>query len=111
MGGYWELQQKVELPWEAKTFNISGTVKVKCIISKTGKLLSSQITEGLHSSCDNQALKLVETSRFIPAIKSGRPVAGFIELPVRFFPKQSISRTQIWVTSLIVSVVTYFIIN
>jgi protein TonB len=85
IGGLDSLQMRLKYPKEAWDNNIQGKVYVQCIIDTLGFPICAKVVKGLGYGCDQEALKLVLTSHFIPAIqRNHRYVQVPVSIPVIF---------------------------
>ncbi|HET7711617.1 MAG TPA: TonB family protein [Thermoanaerobaculia bacterium] len=63
---------------------ISGTVKIRCIIDRQGRIRDPQVIASTFPAFDEPALEAVQQWRFAPGSLRGRPVDTWFELTVRF---------------------------
>jgi TonB family protein len=69
------LESRMQYPPQALAMNITGVVKVKFQVSKTGELSEFEIVSSPHESLSNEVLRLMKSSpRWEPAIQYNRPV-------------------------------------
>lgn len=73
-GGYGAIQSRVVIPEQAKLNNISGKVLVKTYIDELGKVLRTEIIQGIGSGCDEAAMRAVRNTRFSPGKLNGQYV-------------------------------------
>ena len=73
-GGYSAIQSRVVIPEQAKQNNVSGKVLVKTYIDETGKVLRTEIIQGIGSGCDEAAMRAVRNTRFSPGKLNGQYV-------------------------------------
>lgn len=72
-------------PFAAKRKNIQGSVTLKFIVTKDGKVVDPSVVKGEPPEIfDNSALKAIARWRFKPAIKDGKPVDVIIIAPLKF---------------------------
>lgn len=84
-----ERQRKPRYPEAARRGGIEGTAIVKAHVLNDGSVGVAEIRRSSgYSDLDRAALEAIRESRFIPAERSGRPVAVWIEIPVQFTLKQ-----------------------
>lgn len=69
---------------KARKKEISGTVVVELVITAGGKVRDVKVTKSLEPSLDQQAIAAVQTWKFEPATKDGKPVAVHIHAEVTF---------------------------
>jgi len=75
----------LKYPKEAQKANITGTVLVKFVVNKDGKVSDAEITKGIGYGCDEEALRVVA---MMPDWNSGmqnhKNVRVFMTLPIRY---------------------------
>lgn len=69
---------------KARKKKISGTVVVELVVTADGKVRDVKVTKSLEPSLDQQAIAAVQTWKFKPATKDGKPVAVHIHAEVTF---------------------------
>jgi TonB family protein len=69
---------------KARKKKISGTVLVEMVVTTDGKVRDVKVTKSLEPSLDQQAIAAVQTWKFEPATKDGKPVAVHIHAEVSF---------------------------
>ncbi len=74
IGGYQTIQSRVVIPEQARLKNISGKVLVKTYIDEMGKVLRTEIIQGIGSGCDEAAMRAVRNTRFSPGKLNGQYV-------------------------------------
>lgn len=62
------LRSELNYPEQAKTFEISGTVKLSFIIETDGKASNIVIEKSVGGGCDNEAIRLIQNLTWIPGI-------------------------------------------
>ncbi len=88
-GGEQTLRQliadKMKYPKEAMEKSISGTVYLRFLIEKTGKVSIVEIQKGVHELLDNEAIRVIkELPYFIPGEQDGKKVNVWFSIPVAF---------------------------
>ena len=85
---YKYLQEHIKFPPMARESGITGTVYVRFIVDKKGKISNVTLLRGIGGGCDEEALRVV---RGMPDWKPGRqngiPVPVYFTLPVKFILK------------------------
>ncbi len=71
-------------PRKAKSLNKEGTVILKLAIDEHGDLKNAEVLQCAGFGFDEEALRAVRESRFLPAVDGGKPVPCRAILPVRF---------------------------
>ncbi|MDP3149214.1 MAG: energy transducer TonB [Ignavibacteria bacterium] len=74
IGGYQSIQSRVAISEQAKQNNISGKVLVKTYIDEMGKVLRTEIIQGIGFGCDEAAMRAIRNTRFSPGKLNGQYV-------------------------------------
>lgn len=75
----------LEYPKEAKELGIQGRVILSFIVMEDGSVGEVQVSKGLESHCDQEAVRVVKSlPKFIPGKQQGKPVKVRFTLPVSF---------------------------
>ena len=69
---------------DARDNNIEGTVILRAILSKTGRVENIRVVEGLPYGLTEQAIKAAREIKFDPAMKDGKAVSMWIQLEYNF---------------------------
>ncbi len=79
------ISANIEYPKEARQLGYSGTVIIQLTIDKNGKAKDVIVLKGVHSSLDNEALRVINTiSDWVAGLHEGQPYDKTIAIPVRF---------------------------
>ena len=79
------LQDNMVYPEAAKKAGVQGTVFVKFVISKAGKISNVELLRGIGSGCDEEALRVVKAMPdWTPGENNGQPVPVVFQIPVKF---------------------------
>jgi len=78
------LSSRVVYPKEAMLRGEDGTVIVEFVVEKDGTLTNFNIFRHASASLDSEALRVVQTLKFMPAIKGEKVVRSKYRLPVSF---------------------------
>jgi len=79
------LAKNVDYPQAAIDNEIQGTVYVRFIVTKTGKVSNVEIQRGVDPLLDNEAIRVVKTMPdFTPGLQNGRPVSVWFTVPIVF---------------------------
>jgi protein TonB len=76
-------------PPVAKRLQKEGNVLLRVTIDERGRPVDVEIVKGAGFGFDEEAVKAVQCSTFVPAKKEGKPLACKVLLPIRFVLKQS----------------------
>jgi TonB family protein len=69
---------------EARAAKIEGAVVLSLIVTETGDVKNIEVKRGLEKGLDQNAVAAVETWKFQPATKDGKPVSVFANVEVNF---------------------------
>lgn len=84
MGGLRELQHRISYPEVAKKAGVEGRVFVQFVVDKEGNVVDPKVVRGIGAGCDEEALRAVQTMKFIPGVQRGERVNVKMSLPVIF---------------------------
>lgn len=68
------LYSNMKYPAEAKERDIQGTVRIEFIIETNGHVSNIHILNSVGGGCDNEAIRLIQETRWIPGTKNGKYV-------------------------------------
>ena len=69
------LYKNLDYPYSAQERGIQGTVWVRFVVSKTGKVERVEVVRGIDSACDKEAQRVVASlPDWIPGRQNGRNV-------------------------------------
>jgi protein TonB len=82
---YAYLQKTMKYPAMAQENNVQGKVFLSFVVEKDGKLTDIQVTRGLGSGCDEEAIRVLKASpRWVPGVQNGKPVRVKYNINVNF---------------------------
>lgn len=84
IGGMKGIQQKIQYPELAVKANIEGRVYVQFIVNEKGEVENPVVLRGIGGGCDEEALRVIEETKFTPGLQRGRPVRVRYALPIIF---------------------------
>jgi protein TonB len=84
IGGTEALAKALHYPDLAVRVGIEGTVVVKALIDRSGKVQRTEIVRSLGGGCDEAAMEAVRSLRFTPGLQRDKPVNVLISIPVHF---------------------------
>ena len=84
VGGIDSLQSRLIYPTKALENNIEGKVYVIVVIDSIGNQFCTKVIKSLGYGCDEEALRLVKTSKFIPGTLRGKPYTMPVSIPIIF---------------------------
>ena len=79
------LSKSTKYPAMAVDAGITGTVYVNFVVDKDGKVKSAKVVRGIHSACDKEALRVVNSMpKWTPGKQRGKSVRVSYNLPIKF---------------------------
>ena len=84
IGGPEAIQADLKYPTIAKRAGIEGRVILRFVVDEQGRAVDPEVVQGLGGGCDEEALRVLQQTRFEPALKDGQPVPVEIALPITF---------------------------
>ena len=82
MGRY--LLTNLKYPESAKAAEISGTVRLDFVVEPDGSVSNIVVAQSVGGGCDNEAIRLMEATQWIPAVKNGQYVRSRNEQEITF---------------------------
>lgn len=86
IGGYGVIQREIQYPAAVPDRTVSGTVIVELTVDATGAVHDPKVVQGLAAPFDQEAMRVLQRTRFRPALQGKTPVAATIRLPIQFSP-------------------------
>ena len=68
------IYSNLRFPTEAKEREIQGTVRLSFVIEKDGSISNIIVVNSVGGGCDNEAVRLMEETVWLPAEKNGKYV-------------------------------------
>lgn len=87
-GGLASLQKDIEYPKRARIAGIEGRVIVQFIVNEEGNVEDPHVIRGIGGGCDEEALRVIKSAKFIPGRQRGVPVRVRFSLPIYFILKE-----------------------
>ena len=84
VGGLPAIYKKIKYPDIAVQAGIEGKVYLIAFIDETGTVNDVKVLKGIGGGCDQEAMKAVKTTKFIPASNKGKPVKVKFTLAITF---------------------------
>ncbi len=78
------LAENLKYPAAARESAIQGKVIVRVQLDEKGKIIQSEIGNGLGAGCDEEALRVVRLMKFNPGALRGVPTKMWLSVPVGF---------------------------
>ena len=84
IGGIEGIQDKIRYPNEAIKNKVEGKVYILAFVDEFGNVTNARVAQGIGSGCDEEALKAVKETKFIPGMQEGKNVKVQISIPIFF---------------------------
>ena len=84
IGGINGMQSKMIYPQLAKIDNIEGKVLVDTWINYLGDVTKTEVARGIGYGCDEEAMRIISLTKFVPAKINGQPVNVVVQIPFIF---------------------------
>ncbi|MBN2747592.1 MAG: energy transducer TonB [Bacteroidales bacterium] len=79
------LRDNTKYPQMAKESGIQGTVYLKFVVEKDGRITNIQVVRGIGGGCDEEAVRVLKSMpKWQPAKQRGRPVRVWFNMPFKF---------------------------
>jgi TonB family protein len=69
---------------QARRDNVTGTVVLRAVFSRTGQVTNIQVIQKLGSGLTERAIAAAKQIRFVPATRNGQPVSMYMQLEYNF---------------------------
>lgn len=83
-GGLDGLIKKIQYPKLARKAGIQGRVIVQFVVDEQGNARDAKILRGIGGGCDEEALRVINETQFVPGMQRGNKVKVRMALPVVF---------------------------
>ena len=74
----------LKYPEAAKTMEIHGTVRLDFVVETNGNVSNITIQNSVGGGCDNEAIRLLQNTHWIPAVKNGKYVRSHNRQDITF---------------------------
>ncbi|WP_353484225.1 TonB family protein [Haliscomenobacter sp.] len=78
------LAKNINYPKVAKDNGVEGMVVVQYIIETDGRVSGAKVVKGIGAGCDEEALRVVNLTRWTPGMQNNKVVPVQFNLPIRF---------------------------
>jgi protein TonB len=79
------LKENTKYPMLAKEAGIHGTVHLKFVVGKNGKIRNIEVLKGVNKLLDDEAIRVVKSMPgWKPGTQHGKPVSVYYTLPIKF---------------------------
>lgn len=83
--GFYELLRKsLRYPKKAQALDIEGKVFVEFIVDSNGRLSDLKVLKGIGAGCDEEAIRVLQLSKWNPGKQRGKPVRVKMVMPIHF---------------------------
>ena len=84
IGGIEAIQSKIIYTEEALNAGVEGIVSVLTFVDTEGRVVKAEIIEGVGSGLDEEAIRVIWVSPFIPGMQRGSPLPVRVAIPIEF---------------------------
>lgn len=84
IGGIAGIQERLEYPEVALRAGIEGRVIMDLVVDKLGNPDSAYVFQGIGGGCDQEALRLTQTTSWEPGSMNNEPVCVRMRIPIVF---------------------------
>lgn len=81
---YDEISREIKYPQQARRMNIEGKVLVEFVVNKKGGPSDLKILKGIGAGCDEEAMRVIASTKWEPGKQRGIPVRVRMVMPVFF---------------------------
>lgn len=78
------IKENLDYPKQAQLANIQGVVKVRFVVETSGLITNIGIEKSVGGGCDQEAIRLIELTKWQPAMNGGIWVRSQISIPIYF---------------------------
>ena len=87
IGGIKGIQDKIKYPEEAIKNKVEGKVYILAFVNEFGYVTKAMVLQGIGSGCDEEALRVIKETKFIPGMHKGKKVKVQVAIPIFFYLK------------------------
>jgi TonB family protein len=81
---YKQVSKSIRYPDKARRNLTEGTVTLLFVINQFGEPVNFSVLKGIGSGCDEEAIRVLSKTKWVPGRQRGRPVNVKITLPIKF---------------------------
>ena len=74
----------LKYPEAAKAGEIHGTVRLSFVVETNGNVSNITVLNSVGGGCDNEAIRLLQNTHWIPAVKNGKYVRSYNKQDITF---------------------------
>ncbi|MBL7883321.1 MAG: TonB family protein [Bacteroidia bacterium] len=78
------IKENIDYPKQAQLANIQGVVKVRFVVEPNGLVTNIGIDKSVGGGCDQEAMRLIELTKWQPAVHAGKWVRCQMVVPIYF---------------------------
>lgn len=80
-----DIGRNLKYPEKERWNGIEGTVILKYVVERDGRIKEIEIEKGLSEGLNNEAIRVIKSlKRFYPGFKDGKPVRVQLKQPIKF---------------------------
>lgn len=84
VGGIDAIRRNVRYPDMARKAGVEGMVVVQFVVDDDGTVRDATVLKGIGAGCDEEALRVIRQTQFIPGRQRGKAVNVKMSIPIRF---------------------------
>jgi protein TonB len=78
------IHQKITYPKTAISSKVEGKVYILVFVNEKGDVDDAKVVKGIGAGCDEEAVKAIKKTKFLPGIHNGQPTKSKLSLAVQF---------------------------
>jgi TonB family protein len=78
------IRREAQYTEQALRYGVNGFVKVRAVLSVSGKVTNIEVVKGLPHGLSESAIGATREIKFVPAMKNGQPVSQYIQIDYAF---------------------------
>ncbi len=78
------LSENLRYPEDARRRDIQGKVGVEFVVETSGNVSNLRALEALGAGCDDEAMRLIRSMKWRPALKGGQRVRSIVKMDIHF---------------------------
>lgn len=78
------IKENLDYPKQAQMANIQGVVNVRFVVEPSGLVTNIGIQRSVGGGCDQEAIRLIELTKWQPAVSNGKWVRSLMVIPIYF---------------------------
>lgn len=78
------ISEELRFPEAARATEVQGVVRLRFVVENDGSASNITILKSVGAGCDNEAIRLIQDTHWIPAVKNGKYVRSYYEQDITF---------------------------